>query len=338
MEQESRSLGRGGSGKAELGESIWSNLLPCLSPQCNEMEREERERWSSGPSQACAPKSTHPTSFTAGTGATPGAAGGCSVRPLQTLCGAQCRARAPGHEQSVGTYSGRGAMPNSVCCTPGLVEERQGIRQGHNKCVRTQGAVGAPPMAPHLGHSGFSLSPAPSEPPSLSEDLLSPAFPSPSLHLCPRIRAPRGDPIRAALSPTPQRLPIFSLRWESEPLPALVLLLPGPHLQPSFKHPHPRIAPAVPSASGPPPDASAHQVLASVSLPPRPVLRCQLTRPQVPHRLLVLLYSEHRPLLDLFLLILFPPPQPEDEPRPQGLSLCHVLTQSRGLGNEWGNA
>ena len=143
MEQESPHLGRCGPGKAELGETICSHLLPCMSPQCNELEGEV----SSGLSRASSSKSTYPTHFTAGTGATPGGYGRLQALPSGNAvvdavqgCGTQ------GHKPSASTYSGRGTTPISISCTSAMVEERRGLRQGHD-WVRTRGAAGAPAAA-----------------------------------------------------------------------------------------------------------------------------------------------------------------------------------------------
>lgn len=155
MEQESPHLGRCGPGKAELGETICSHLLPCMSPQCNELEGEG----SSGLSWACSSKSTYPTNFTAGTGAMPGGYGrlqalrsGNAVVDAVQGCGTQGRklsvqrCRTQGHKPSASTYSGRGTTPISISCTSAMVEERRGLGQGHD-WVRTRGDVGAPAAA-----------------------------------------------------------------------------------------------------------------------------------------------------------------------------------------------
>lgn len=96
MEQESPHLGRCSSGKAELEETVWSKLLPRVTPpppQCNELEGVQ----SPGLCGACASKSTYPVNLTAGTGATPGSRGRLQALPSGSAvvgavqgCGTQC--------------------------------------------------------------------------------------------------------------------------------------------------------------------------------------------------------------------------------------------------------
>lgn len=89
MEQESPCLGRCSSGKAGLGETIRSNLLPCLSPQCNEMER---EHLSSG---LAPPRALTPKALLLGLEPLLGAVGGCHLCPLEMLGGHSAGAWGP---------------------------------------------------------------------------------------------------------------------------------------------------------------------------------------------------------------------------------------------------
>lgn len=159
-------------------------------PQCNELEGEV----SSGLSRASSSKSTYPTHFTAGTGATPGGYGRLQALPsgnavVDAVWDAGPQALSAGVQnagpQAISEHlrwQGNHAHLYFLHVSYGGRETRTpaGTRLGEDT-----GSCGSSCSGPHPHQGNLSPSPVPSEPPSLSEDLLPASFPFPCLHLCP---------------------------------------------------------------------------------------------------------------------------------------------------------
>lgn len=87
MEQESPHLGRCGPGKAELGETICSHLLPCMSPSAMSW----REKCPRGCPGLPPPRALTPHTLLLGPEPRLGAMGGYRPCPLEMLWWMRCR-------------------------------------------------------------------------------------------------------------------------------------------------------------------------------------------------------------------------------------------------------